>query len=840
MKLPKFIIFITGTLLFGYFFITAQSAQAATGNPNIYYQASENTIYVRNTQDTTPTIVALPDIAAAIADPSLIKEESPGVWLLQANLWIKGKSDDVEQLQLNLTSSTVTWLKLKSTPSGFIWFKSYNANINIQNTKITSWDTGAGNVDTVYSDGRAFVLTKYNAWMDINNSELAYLGYPGGEAYGVSWRIRTGTKGQYYVTGTVTNSKFHHNYYGVYTFGADGMVFRGNEFYQNIQYGFDPHDDSNNFLVENNKAYSNGNHGIIFSRRCNNNIIRNNQSYNNALSGIMLDRDSNNNIVEGNIVYGNVNGIALYGSDNNQIKNNHVYSNQRGILAKDFSTGNTISGNTIEQNTQYGIYFYGGALQNTITANQINNNTKNGVYIKGPNNIIGPDNDIYNNQNGVYLYDSGANYNIIQNNNIHDNTRDGITIKKGDDNQISNNQITDNTKTGIIIRAGDSNRVTDNQILRNGLHGVYIYGGSNYNTIGSNQIKYNQTRGIYIKDSSNTKAMTNAITNNQSSGIYLLRSTFNELESNVLSDNQRGVSIKENSHQNQFLDNTISYNGDYGIYITGYSALNQIKVNQIYGNGKDGLYLSNASRTVIYGNNIYSNNRYGLYFYKMSNSNTVESNLITDHSKGVYIKKSDLTVLKQNEISLNKYAIYVYDSDGSLFETNTLTGNTYNYHYAKYKANFEVIDTIPTSAKVADYASSALITDTDNYVLSNSKNIPTTVNPANSSILLTRSITSSIVSFDRLPLQVTPDSGEIEIKKLDWETSGTYLKKWKETGSSTGIISDHTVGDLQPGHTYRVLVNNVLFGTYLANASGKIQFSYTSGYSNIKYFKVIE
>jgi len=54
------------------------------------------------------------------------------------------------------------------------------------------------------------------------------------------------------VTGEVRGSSFHHNYYGAYSFGAQEMIFQNNEFHHNIQYGLDPHDDSNNFLVEGN------------------------------------------------------------------------------------------------------------------------------------------------------------------------------------------------------------------------------------------------------------------------------------------------------------------------------------------------------------------------------------------------------------------------------------------------------------------------------------------------------------------------------------------------------------------------------------------------------------
>jgi len=82
----------------------------------------------------------------------------------------------------------------------------------------------------------------------------------------------------------------------------------------------------------------------------------------------VLDKQSNNNTIENNIIYGNVNGIAIYGSDNNIINSNMTYQNQVGILLKDQATSNTIGGNQIYENTKYGIYLYGEAISNQIIA----------------------------------------------------------------------------------------------------------------------------------------------------------------------------------------------------------------------------------------------------------------------------------------------------------------------------------------------------------------------------------------------------------------------------------------------------------------------------------------
>ena len=68
--------------------------------------------------------------------------------------------------------------------------------ISMDGVKVTSWDIGRNDYDLEYTGGRAYILAKFDARMDISNSELAYLGYTPppkhiGGTYGVSWKIKT-------------------------------------------------------------------------------------------------------------------------------------------------------------------------------------------------------------------------------------------------------------------------------------------------------------------------------------------------------------------------------------------------------------------------------------------------------------------------------------------------------------------------------------------------------------------------------------------------------------------------------------------------------------------------
>lgn len=359
--------------------------------PRVTYSPTSNTIFVAQ-GGSLATLTKINRSLTLIGQGKLLEQNSPGEWILRANLYI-GKD-----VILSLDGSEVKYLKLKSDDSGFVWLRSQTGNILISNTKITSWDEKNNFPDVDYEKGRAYITAKASGRMDIVNSELAYLGYVGlpnrggpfGGSYGVSWKITSHDFRNSLLTGVVLNSKFHNNYFGFYTFGVSGMLVEGNEAYENVQYGFDPHDDSNNMLIKNNKAYRNGNHGIIISRRCFQNSIVNNESFNNRLHGIMIDRDSNNNLVQNNTLYGNVDGVAIYSSNENLILQNDVKHNIRGIRINAGSTKNYAESNSFSENSR-GVYIYSDAKQNILVKNQIKSNDI-GITIKGASNNILLDN----------------------------------------------------------------------------------------------------------------------------------------------------------------------------------------------------------------------------------------------------------------------------------------------------------------------------------------------------------------------------------------------------------------------------------------------------------------
>lgn len=326
-------------------------------------------------------VTSLPELADFLADYQVIEQVGDKRWRILKPLSIE------KNIRLDLTPATVTRLELSSDPDNISCLCFENAQALIKAVEISSFDSSTGGPDYITTDGRSYVRARKSSRLDIINSELNYLGsgivekaqaaQHGGGVYGVSWRIPQDKAGKDIATGWVENSTFSNNYFGAYTFGASGMYWGGNRFIENKVYGLDPHDDSNNFLVENNLFANNGKHGFIISKRCNFNIIRNNRSVNNGGHGFMLDQDSVYNLVENNFASGNTDNYVIYDSDFNVIRGNDSQNpHSSGVRINHNSSTNFVLGNTFKGG-QRGVYVYDNSNNVLIATNRFGEDIDN-------------------------------------------------------------------------------------------------------------------------------------------------------------------------------------------------------------------------------------------------------------------------------------------------------------------------------------------------------------------------------------------------------------------------------------------------------------------------------
>jgi parallel beta-helix repeat protein len=237
---------------------------------------------------------------------------------------------------------------------------------------VTSWDPGSGR-PARNGGGRPFVEYADGSDLWAVRSTFAYLGSDRSSAYGVNWRR---------ATGGATDSVFHHNFFGAYTYQAHGLVFRGNVFRDNLVYGLDPHTASTRLVVEHNQAFRNKVHGIVFSEDVTDGVVRANRAYANGDNGIVIDERSDRNTVSGNLVEGNEgDGIVLLGSSGILVRDNTVRGNRVGIRVNLRSGDNRVQRNQVTGN-RIGIELYGGAYAVRLLANQVSGSVEKGIVLE--------------------------------------------------------------------------------------------------------------------------------------------------------------------------------------------------------------------------------------------------------------------------------------------------------------------------------------------------------------------------------------------------------------------------------------------------------------------------
>lgn len=556
-------------LLLGALLPAATPAAAQGAAPPVRYDAAAKIIYVGANYDKAnpaqaPYVgypshpdapkagISIPQVAAALrgaGHADLLVDQGSRRWLLKSDLVISPTA------RLDVTSSSIAALRLDSTPNRFpalTRLVATGGHLLIQGVSLTSWDEQLKGVDLEHRDGRSFLLAQTGGRMDIIDAEVAYLGWADGEPSGLSWRKRaTPDDPKTGATGSIIRSNIHRNYFGQYSYEAYGLKVLNSEFHHNIYYGFDPHDFSMNFEVAYNKVYNNGKHGIIFSRGCEWNWIHNNEVYGNAEHGIMLDRGTNNNKISDNLVYNNRDGVAIFQSSDNLVQNNVLRDNERGVrinatydtddIYDGISVGNTVIGNTISNNSQYGIYLYERADKNTIVKNTVEGSAGSGIYIKTGGNSVA-ENIIRSNGHGITII-GGENTpfppgvatpvpaqgtpghkNLIEQNTIEDSAGIGIQVKGGVENLIGPRDPAANPQRGNIIRANGTygisladgsvdNAVRGNSIQANDRDGVLIKGAASVgNLLSRNSIAANSGRGVTISDGANAGVLPPTIT----------------------------------------------------------------------------------------------------------------------------------------------------------------------------------------------------------------------------------------------------------------------------------------------------------------------------------------
>ncbi len=309
------------------------SAEAGEA-PCIDYDAEENTITINCDS-------SFLDVIQTLDDPGVIENLGNGEYLLNANLEV---ADDVTFEMSSSTTSTNAGNDAGVSDNfgigengaggdgdnneGLKYLKITGANgivvygrIELSGVKITSWNpvTNSPIPQTINgSIPRAYINLRGSEGGFVHNSEISHLGYQefgrrGFDLFGDGYSRDL----------EISGSKFHDMWFAFYSRGAYNIVIDGNEYYDNIKYGLDPHSGTHDIRITNNYLHNNP-IGVICSDRCSNILIEGNEIVDNTKIGIFFSRNMTDSIARNNHVVNGETGIFISESPNNQVYNNMV------------------------------------------------------------------------------------------------------------------------------------------------------------------------------------------------------------------------------------------------------------------------------------------------------------------------------------------------------------------------------------------------------------------------------------------------------------------------------------------------------------------------------------
>jgi mannuronan 5-epimerase len=282
----------------------------------------------------TAAVRTLPDLVAAVRDPSWIRADSDTVQLNAALILQPGTV-------FTIAAPAVRRLLLMDRPGVILGVQT--GDLTLRAVAVSSWANGPVTDHTTRKPYPS-VVAEHRSVMTINDSTFSGLGWDWNGSYGVSWLSQS--------TGSVSGSTFEHNFIGSYTDQAIGMRFVNDVFRANLLYGLDPHSFSRDVIISHVTAEGNRGSGIIFSNHVTGGLVEECTAAGNAENGIMMDATSTGNKIQDNIVVNNRgDGIVVSNSPANRFENNKIRGNRVGVHTSGNGADNQVlTGNTVEAN----------------------------------------------------------------------------------------------------------------------------------------------------------------------------------------------------------------------------------------------------------------------------------------------------------------------------------------------------------------------------------------------------------------------------------------------------------------------------------------------------------
>lgn len=398
-----------------------------------------------------------------------------------------------------------------------------------------------------------------------------------------------------------------------------------------------------------------------------------------------------NAVVENNTITNAGTGICLSYDTNSKVRNNKITNVKScGIIASNYSSGGTISGNTISDTVRFGIRVKKHSKVTTVTKNNIHkNNSKLNIQIPAGIAVDGSAGSYIKNITNNTISDT-AKKGIALNNVSYTNSITGNKISNSHGygvyvantktlNSLSNNRISNSSKQGIYVSNTQTlGSVSGNKVSNSLAHGVYLSKITNVNSVSNNEVATSSKHGITLTVCQNVKTVSNnKVSNAKKYGIYV----FNTLNLTTLTKNtvyscdKADITLYQ-SNCTTLSDNVITGSPKQnGIYVTKKSKVKTISNNDIKNSGQNGISVSaNAVVKSITKNTIENSKKNGICVSTKGKVTSITSNHVIDSAIGISILNTHCKQISKNEITTTKkYGICSTTATVDVMHKNKLT-----------------------------------------------------------------------------------------------------------------------------------------------------------------------
>jgi hypothetical protein len=245
---------------------------------------------------------------------------------------------------------------------------------------IHSWDPERAQPDADPQDGRAYVRA-VSGTMELVDVHAAHLGFWAGRTGGMAWT--GGSSGP--AKGSIIDSTFEGNHYGVFASEAQGLSVTGSTFTANALDGLTLHRGTRGTSVQSSAASSNGRNGFSADQASEDVTLTDVTAATNAEYGVHFSgsplsdgpsaggaslRAYGTVAVLGGELRGNGKaGIRIVDADDVRIVGAELKENRDGVVLVDTAAPTTVAGTTITGDHRFGVTSSGGTA--TITGNRI-------------------------------------------------------------------------------------------------------------------------------------------------------------------------------------------------------------------------------------------------------------------------------------------------------------------------------------------------------------------------------------------------------------------------------------------------------------------------------------